>query len=89
MRTFFLSKDLLDLVKKGYEEPENATGYEIVTAVQKNELKENRKKDSKALLALQQVVHESIFQGLLQLANPRMHAGAEPENFPWGGRYVK
>ncbi|KAJ8645763.1 hypothetical protein MRB53_007511 [Persea americana] len=42
-------------------EPENATAYNNLTVAQKNELKDCRKKDSKALLVIQQAVHESIF----------------------------
>lgn len=56
-----MSQDLWDLVENGYVEPENATAYNNLTVAQKNELKDCRKKDSKALLVIQQAVHESIF----------------------------
>ena len=58
MRTLFLSQDLWDLVENGYEEPGEGAH---LSAQQRNELKENRKKGSKALLLIQQAVHESIF----------------------------
>ena len=56
-----MSQDLWDLVENGYVEPENVTAYNNLTAAQKNELNDRRKKDSKALLVIQQAVHESIF----------------------------
>ncbi|XP_073103322.1 uncharacterized protein [Elaeis guineensis] len=63
MRTFFLSHDLWELVESGYAEP-NDGGVNLF-AHQRNELKENRKKDSKALLVIQQAVDESIFSRIV------------------------
>ncbi|KAA8523955.1 hypothetical protein F0562_010614 [Nyssa sinensis] len=48
--TLFKSQDLWDLVEQGYADPNEET-----------RLKENKKKDSKALLIIQQAVHDSIF----------------------------
>lgn len=58
MKTLFVSQDLWDLVVNGYAD---LTEEEKLTPAQKVELKENRKKDAKALFVLQQTVHESIF----------------------------
>ena len=50
MKTLFKSQDLWDLVENGYNEKET-----------EDKLKESRKKHSKALLFIQQAVHEEIF----------------------------
>ncbi|GMP33046.1 hypothetical protein CsSME_00006536 [Camellia sinensis var. sinensis] len=50
MMTLFKSQDLWDLVEQGYADPDEET-----------RLKENKKKDSKALVIIQQAVHNSIF----------------------------
>ncbi|KAA8545391.1 hypothetical protein F0562_020175 [Nyssa sinensis] len=50
MMTLFKSQDLWDLVEQGYGDPDEET-----------RLKENKKKDSKALVIIQQAVHDSIF----------------------------
>ncbi|CAL5412844.1 unnamed protein product [Camellia sinensis] len=50
MMTLFKSQDLWDLVEQGYADPDEET-----------RLKENKKKDSKALVIIQQAVHDSIF----------------------------
>ncbi|KAG8649243.1 hypothetical protein MANES_08G076035v8 [Manihot esculenta] len=50
MKTLFKSQNLWELVEKGYLEPDEET-----------KLKENKKKDSKALFFIQQVVHKSVF----------------------------
>ena len=50
MSTLFKSQDLWDLVETGYTEEDDDT-----------RMKENRRKDSKALFFLQQAVHETIF----------------------------
>ncbi|URD85001.1 Retrotransposon protein [Musa troglodytarum] len=50
MKTLFKSQDLWDLIENGYADPDEET-----------RLRENRKKDSKALFFIQQAVHETIF----------------------------
>ncbi|KAA8524804.1 hypothetical protein F0562_011227 [Nyssa sinensis] len=50
MMTLFKSQELWDLVEQGYADPDEET-----------RLKENKKKDSKALVIIQQAVHDSIF----------------------------
>jgi len=50
MKTLFKSQELWDLVEKGYAEEDEA-----------QRLRENKKKDSKALFYIQQAMHDSIF----------------------------
>ena len=50
MKTLIKSQDLWDLVEQGYADPD-----------EEGKLKENRKKDSKALFFIQQALHESVF----------------------------
>ncbi|KAK2977519.1 hypothetical protein RJ640_029403 [Escallonia rubra] len=50
MRTLLKSQDLWDLVEQGYPDPD-----------EESRLKENKKKDSKALVIIQQAVHDSVF----------------------------
>ncbi|XP_028089091.1 uncharacterized protein LOC114289544 [Camellia sinensis] len=62
MRTIFVYTELWDLVENGFEEPEDE---EALTNPQKNQLKEQRKKDSKALSFIQQEVSEAIFSRII------------------------
>ena len=50
MKTLFKSQDLWDLVENGYSEPDDDEAR----------LKENKKKDSKALFFIQQAIQENI-----------------------------
>ncbi|KAA0045240.1 DUF4219 domain-containing protein [Cucumis melo var. makuwa] len=50
MKTLLKSQDLWDLVEQGYADPDD-----------EGKLRENRKKDSKALVIIQQAVHDSVF----------------------------
>jgi hypothetical protein len=66
MKTLFLSQELWDLVENGYTEPVDAQAIVGLTQVQRDQLRENRKKkDSKALFFIQQAVHDSIFPRLV------------------------
>jgi len=60
----FVSQDLWDFVENGYTESDAHT-LEHWTEDQRNQLKENCKKDSKALSLIQQAVHDSIFPRLV------------------------
>ena len=55
MKTLFKYQDLWDLVEQGVAEPDEDA-----------RLKENKKKDSKALFFILQSLHENIFSQLLQ-----------------------
>ncbi|KAG6385388.1 hypothetical protein SASPL_154223 [Salvia splendens] len=50
MQTLLKSQDLWDFVEQGYADPDEA-----------NRLRENKKKDSKALAIIQQAVHDNVF----------------------------
>ena len=55
MKTLFRSQDLWDLVESGYDDED----------ADESRLRENRKKDSKALFILQQAVHDTIFSRIV------------------------
>ncbi|KAA8547740.1 hypothetical protein F0562_004169 [Nyssa sinensis] len=55
MMTLLKSQDLWDLVEQGYADLDEET-----------RLKENKKKDSKALVIIQQAVHDSIFSRIVE-----------------------
>lgn len=50
MKTILKSQDLWDFVERGYADPD-----------EENRLRDNKKKDAKALVFIQQAVHDSIF----------------------------
>ncbi|KAA0046865.1 putative gag-pol polyprotein, identical [Cucumis melo var. makuwa] len=54
MKTLLRSQDLWDLVEQGYVDPDD-----------KGKLRENKKKDSKALVIIQQAVHDSVFSRIV------------------------
>ena len=61
MKAMFASQDLWELVEDGLEKPADENAFNGLTQTKKDLLKSNRKKDSKALFYLYQVVHESVF----------------------------
>ncbi|KAF8393997.1 hypothetical protein HHK36_020199 [Tetracentron sinense] len=62
MKTLFLSYDIWEFVEEGYEEPENV---EILSNARKQQLKETKKKDAKALHLIQQGVANPIFPRII------------------------
>ena len=50
MKTLLKSQDLWDMVETGYKDKD-----------EESKLRENKKKDSKALVIIQQAVHDSVF----------------------------
>ena len=60
MRAMFASQDLWELVEDGFEEPIDENEFNALTQAEMDLLKRNKKKDSKALFYLYQVVHESV-----------------------------
>ena len=60
MRALFASQGLWELVENGYPEPADAAVLAALTAAERDLLRRNRKKDSKALFYLFQSVHESV-----------------------------
>ena len=61
MKTLFCSQELWDLVENGFVEPLDQAAYNFLSQAQKDLLKENKKKDAKALFLIQQAMEESIF----------------------------
>ena len=61
MRTLVISHDLWMLVSAGYTELADQDAYNALSVDQKIELKENRKRDAKALFILQTRVDIAIF----------------------------
>ena len=56
-----ISQDIWDLVKNGFPELANAAAYNALSHAEKDLLRDNRKKNSKYLFYIFQVVNESIF----------------------------
>ncbi|XP_052184346.1 uncharacterized protein LOC127796307 [Diospyros lotus] len=61
MKTLFISQDLWDFVESGYHDKDKDEGR----------LKENKKKDSKALFFIQQAVHETVFSKIAAATTAR------------------
>ena len=61
MKTLFRSQDVWDLVESGFPKLANQQAYQALSQVEKDLLKENKKKDAKALFFIQQAVEEAIF----------------------------
>ncbi|CAL2257637.1 unnamed protein product [Prunus armeniaca] len=64
MKTLFISQDLWDLVEDGYEELEK-TSTGKVTPESQQALKENKKRDAKALFLIQQGISKNLFPILI------------------------
>ena len=58
MKTLFISQDLWDLIKEGYEQPEDLS---TLAAAKLKEYKQNKQRDARALLFIQQGVSKTIF----------------------------
>ena len=61
MKDLFYYQDIWDLVKNKFQELADAATYNALTEAKNNVLRDNRKKESKALSYIFQVVHEGIF----------------------------
>jgi len=61
MKVLYGSQELWDIVERGYTEVENQSE---LTNQQLVELRENRKKDKKALFFIYQAVDEFIFESI-------------------------
>eukprot|EP01018_Ginkgo_biloba_P040382 Gb_14349 [translate_table: standard] len=60
MKILFRSQELWDLVENGYTEPANAAALAALTQNQRDILRDNRKKDQKALLFIVQGLDETL-----------------------------
>eukprot|EP00253_Pinus_taeda_P031358 PITA_31358 len=61
MKALFACQDLWELVEDGFDELANETEFNRLTQAEKDLLKRNRKKDSKALVFLYQALDKSVF----------------------------
>ena len=52
MRAMFASQDLWEFVEDGFDKPADEQAFNALTQAEKDVLKSNRKKDSKALFYL-------------------------------------
>jgi hypothetical protein len=60
MKALFQGQDVWDIVENGYVEPTYQTTYNALTQDEKDVLKDQRKKDGKAMFCIYQAMHESI-----------------------------
>ena len=60
MKSLFRGQDVWEIVQHGYAEPADMTAYNNLTHAKKDVLREQRKKDGKALFYIHQALHESI-----------------------------
>ncbi|CAL2254985.1 unnamed protein product [Prunus armeniaca] len=65
MKTYFMSQDLWDIVDSGFNNPENPTVEQL------RQLKKDQQKDAKALYALQQALHDTIFPRIMGATTAR------------------
>eukprot|EP00253_Pinus_taeda_P031789 PITA_31789 len=61
MRALFACQDLWEIVQYGFEEPADENEFNRLTHAEKDLLKSNRKKDSKACVFLYQAMEQSVF----------------------------
>eukprot|EP00253_Pinus_taeda_P013567 PITA_13567 len=74
MKALFACQDSWELVEDGFDEPTNETEFNRLTQGEKDLLKNNRKKDAKAIVFLYQALDKSVF--------PRI-AGAKTSKEAW------
>ena len=60
MKVLFRGQDVWEIVQHGYVEPTDMTTYNNLTQAKKDVLREQRKKDGKAMFYTHQAMHESI-----------------------------
>ena len=88
MKTLFCSQELWDLVENGFTNPLNKAAYNALSQAQKDILKQNKKKDSKALFFIQQEMEESIFPWVVAATRSK-HAWDTLQNSYQGTSKVK
>eukprot|EP00253_Pinus_taeda_P029791 PITA_29791 len=65
MKALFACQDLWEIVEDGFDEPTDENGFNSLTPAEKDLLKSNRKKDSKARVLLYLAVDQSVFPRLV------------------------
>ena len=88
MKNLFFSQELWDLVENGFTKPPNKATYNSLSQAQKDILKENKKKDAKALFLIQQAMEEYIFPWVAAATRSK-HAWDTLENSYQGTSKVK
>jgi hypothetical protein len=63
MKTILCSQELWELVENGFPEPADQVALNALTQADRNTLKENKKKDVKALYFIQTTMGTPFFQG--------------------------
>ena len=58
MKTLFISQDLRDLIEEGYEQPEDLS---TLAAAKLKEYQQNKQRDARSLLFIEQGVSKTIF----------------------------
>lgn len=75
MKTLFISQEMWDLLENGYEQPANPTNH------QKEQLKDYKKRDAKALLFIQQAVSDKLFSRIIRATKSKEAWGILQEEF--------
>ena len=60
MKDFFRGQDVWDIVQNGYAKPTYQATYNNLSQAKKDIIREQRKKDGKALFYIHQAMHESM-----------------------------
>ena len=68
---FIHGQDVWEIVQHGYAEPVDMTAYKNLTQAQKDALREQRKRDGKALFFIHQAMHESILPRIAAKTNAK------------------
>jgi hypothetical protein len=71
MKTIFCSQELWELVENGFPDPTDQVAFNTLSQAERNKLKENRKKDSKALYFIQTMIGDSIFPRIVATTKSR------------------
>ena len=77
MKALFRGQDVWEIVQNGYAESTDRTTYNNLTQAEKYALREQRKKDGKALFYIHQAMHESIFPRVVQQQRPLRKHGIQ------------
>ena len=71
MKALFRGHDVWEIVEHGYAEPTDMAAYNNLTQAKKDVLREQRKKDGKAMFYIHQAMHESIFPRIVAKTNAK------------------
>ena len=73
LKDLFKGQDVWEIVQHGYAKPTDMIAYNNLTQAEKDVLREQRKKDGKALFYIHQAMHESILPRVLEKLMLRKH----------------